>query len=214
MVTPTTQLYGALEDAFAHFNHELFDDRLPPVIFTLHNPGSKVAGYFSRKNYKGRRSRTSMDEIALNPLFFNLPLEDILAHLVHQMTHCWQFEQGTASRPTYHNVLWATKMKEVGLQPSDTGRVGGLETGQTMDQFVIPGGLFQKACQLLLKTGFDVHWAEALLGRGSIPGDGSKVKVRRANWTCPRCGLNAMAKPSAYLICGTCSEDMVLRLKE
>ncbi len=213
MVTPTAQLYGALETAFTHFNHELFDDALPPLIFTLNNKGAKVAGYFSRKHYTGRRSQKSMDEIALNPLFFNLPLEDILAHLVHQMTHYWQFELGTESRPTYHNIHWAMKMKAMGLQPSHSGTVGGRETGQTMDQLVITGGLFQKACQVLLKTGFEVHWAEALSGRGAASEDGPKVKVGRVNWICPSCGLNAMAKPSAYLICGTCSKAMVLRLE-
>jgi hypothetical protein len=31
-------------------------------------------------------------------------------------------------------------MREIGLQPSSTGEPGGMETGQTVSHYIIPGG--------------------------------------------------------------------------
>jgi len=39
----------------------------------------------------------------------------------------------------------AAKMKGNGLQPSSTGMVGGKETGQHMDHYIIPGGAFEQS---------------------------------------------------------------------
>jgi hypothetical protein len=31
-------------------------------------------------------------------------------------------------------------MREIGLQPSSTGEPGGMETGQTVSHYILPGG--------------------------------------------------------------------------
>jgi hypothetical protein len=46
-------------------------------------------------------------------------------------------------------MIGAAKMKLIGLQPSSTGMVGGKETGQHMDHYIIPGGRFEQVYDIL-----------------------------------------------------------------
>jgi hypothetical protein len=52
---------------------------------------------------------------------------------------------GCPSARGYHNREWAAKMKTVGLQPSNTGALGGKETGAADDALHVTGGPYQVA---------------------------------------------------------------------
>ena len=104
-------------------------------------------------------------------------------------------------------------MKSIGLQPSDTGKHDGKETGQSVTHYIIPGGPYTKAYAKLKARGFQLHWQ-------SVPA-GKQAKVKKASktkYTCPACAQNAWAKPNALLICGNCYEggesDICLMLAE
>jgi len=150
-------------------------------------------------------------EVVLNPLHFSASLATVLANLVHQMTHLWQQGRKDPPRLGYHDKSWASKMKLIGLHPSDTAEVGGRETGQRMSQFVISGGLFQLSMNSLLETGFEIAWMEALeqnMDGTKKSRDGGKSRVP---WHCPKCGERAWAKPSAVLACGRCAIALIRR---
>ena len=101
------------------------------------------------------------DEIALNPRDIRTrPLINVLSTVVHEMVHLAQHHFGKPSRNGYHNRQWATAMKAIGLQPSDTGEPGGRETGQQVSHYVVPGGPFDLACQELLADGFTLPWGD------------------------------------------------------
>ena len=52
-------------------------------------------------------------------------------------------------------------MKAVGLIPSDTGALGGKETGQQMTHYIEPGGRFAHACAKFIEThGFILPYVE------------------------------------------------------
>jgi hypothetical protein len=122
------------------------------------------------------------------------------------MAHVWQQIHGQPPTRCYHDREWAAKMKEIGLQPSDTGQPGGKETGQSMSHYILPGGPYAKAYGKLKTTGFQLHW-ESAAPEGK---QGKQRKAKRASktkYTCPECGQNAWAKPDAVLICGECYED-------
>jgi hypothetical protein len=79
----------------------------------------------------------------LNPdSFIGRTDEQIVSTLAHEMKHLEQHRFGTPSKRGYHNKEWAASMKAIGLMPSNTGAVGGKETGQQMDHYIIPGGAF------------------------------------------------------------------------
>jgi predicted SprT family Zn-dependent metalloprotease len=191
--------YNAFQDAYDFFNTELFGGSLPHVLVTLQRRAHSK-GYFSPERFDNRVVKTTVHEVALNPdCFTNRSDQEILSTLVHEQTHVWQKTFGNYRRPGYHNKEWAAKMKEIGLQPSNTGFPGGKETGQQMTHYIIKDGPFAKAYAKLNERGFQLHWQSADYSTQKNPS--SKTK-----FTCLQCGQNAWGKPDALLICGHCSE--------
>jgi hypothetical protein len=93
------------------------------------------------------------DEIALNPVHFaTRKPNEVFSTLAHEMTHLWQHHFGTPPRKGYHDRAWATKMLEIGLTPTDTGKIGGKETGQHMSHVIDEHGRFAAAAATLLRA--------------------------------------------------------------
>ena len=186
----TLKEYQGFQKAFDFFNRELFSGRLPQVLVTLQRHAN-TRGYFSPERFKGRIDTQTVHELALNPdTFTNRTDEMILSTLVHEMCHVWQETYGEPSRRGYHNREWASKMRSVGLQPSNTGEPGGMETGQAVSHYIIPDGRFAMAYVRLAESGLQLHWQ-------SIQAVGNGKTTSKRKFTCPICGQNAWAKPGA-----------------
>ena len=183
-------------------NRELFEGSFPQVLVTLQRHAN-TRGYFSPERFNGRIDNAAVHELALNPdSFIGRTDEEILSTLVHEMAHVWQQAHGKAPRRSYHDRQWAGKMRKIGLQPSSTGEEGGKETGQSMSHYIIPEGRYAQAYVKLATQGFALHWQ-------SVPAieQGRGKKSSKTKFTCPKCGLNAWAKPNARFICGECYDD-------
>lgn len=200
--TITEGQYRTFQQAYDFFNAELFGGTLPNVLVTLQRH-AKAYGYFSPERFIGRAEEEAAHELAMNPDHFGRTDELILSTLAHEMVHVWQQVHGKAPRRSYHDRQWAAKMKEVGLQPSDTGQPGGKETGQKVSHYVMPGGPFARAFAKLEATGFKLRWRS----RSDEPARAKKA-ASKTKYTCASCGQNAWAKPGALLICGECYEDV------
>jgi hypothetical protein len=193
----TLKEYQGFQRAYDFFNRELFAGSLPQVLVTLQRHAN-TRGYFSPERFKGRIDRQTVHELALNPDNFTGRTDAmILSTLTHEMCHVWQETYGEPSRRGYHNRQWAEKMREVGLQPSNTGEPGGMETGQSMTHYILPEGRYAKAYAKLAMTGLALHWQ-------SIPAVRRAKKSSKTKFSCPVCGQNAWARPGASLICGAC----------
>ncbi len=158
---PTEEAYAELQRAYDYYNDHLFasQERLPACMITYQRE-KRTMGYFSKARFI-RTDGTKTDEIAMNPDYFaSIPLVEILQTLVHEMVHLWQEHFGKPSRSCYHNWEWARKMEALGLMPSSTGQPGGKKIGQSMNDYVIPGGRFDKATRRLLSTGFAISWMD------------------------------------------------------
>ena len=190
--------YGGLQEAYDHFNIELFDGKLPDVFITYQRRANS-AGYFSPDRFSGRVGKFGRHELALNPDgFIGQTDKQICQTLDHEMHHVWQAHCGTPSSHSYHNKEWAAKMKANGLQPSSTGMVGGKETGQHMSDYIIPGGRFERAFEKLAATGWGLnlqsaHWP------GPKGGKDSKTPFQ-----CRKCGQNAWGRPDLAITCTPC----------
>lgn len=198
--TPTSETYNGLQLAFDHFNEQLFENRLPPVLFTLTRKG-KAHGYFWAEQFKHRDGDTT-HEIALNPNSMDRNIEAVLATLVHEMTHLEQQEYGTPSKNGHHNMEWAGLMERVGLIASNTGEPGGAQTGRQMTHYIDESGPFVKAMQELMP--FDLPYFTAPREASEKKKDLSKVKT-----TCPCCDTKAWCKKGTRIVCGDCNEMMV-----
>lgn len=202
--TPTIETYEGLDKAFNHFNEELFENRLPPVMFTLTRKRG-AHGYFWAEQFKHREDGDTTHEIALNPTTMDRTLEAVLSTLVHEMTHLEQQEHGTPGKKGHHNKEWVRYMERVGLIPSDTGEPGGKQTGRKMTHYIDPEGVFVEALNRLVDTGFDLpYFTTPVEGSAAKKKDLSKVKR-----TCPCCDAKAWAKQGMRIICGDCEQDMI-----
>lgn len=166
--TPTPGAYLEFQEAFDYFNKYLFDNSLPPCFIALQRD-QQSKGYFT----PGRLIRHSgevADEITLNPAYFAvLTSRQILAVLVHEMVHMWQFHHGRPGRGRYHNKEWANKMESIGLMPSDTGKPGGKRTGDCMNDYILPGSLFDAVCHNY-EDSFDIaSWCDRFPAYVSAP---------------------------------------------
>jgi hypothetical protein len=205
-MTVTTTEYGNFQEAFDYFNNELFNGKLPPCLITLQRK-KRTLGYYSPQRFKSRVNQGFTDEIALNPAGFEGQTdEQVLSTLVHEMVHQFQRLFGNPGRGRYHNREWAEFMIERGLIPIGPD---GKQTGDRISHYIKKDGKFQKACQKLLATGFKLNWQSVedwthSRGKASQNGKEAEPKKDRQKFSCPSCGLNAWAKPSAILICGPC----------
>lgn len=193
--------YNAFQRAYDFFNAQLFNSNLPDVLITLqrHN---KAHGFLAREKFVGRGKEATAHELALNPDHFGRTDEAILSTLVHEMVHVWQVTHGTPPRKSYHDRQWSAKMKEIGLQPSNTGAPGGKETGAKMSHYVIEAGRFALALADLTSKGFALNWQSQTETK-----DREKKAESKTKYTCPECEQNAWAKPGAVLICGVCFDE-------
>lgn len=202
---PTACTYKALDAAYDHFNRTLFNGELPTCLITMQRHKGAY-GYFHSNRF-GRHDSPDQttDEIALNPAGFShrTPTE-ILSTLVHEMAHLWQHHFGRPSRNGYHNGQWASKMIEIGLIPTDTGKPDGKPTGQKVTHIIAKAGKFADQCKAFLAA-HDTPLYTDLLDETTR----RKKKASKTKYTCPSCGLNAWAKPDVNLTCTDCQEPMV-----
>lgn len=146
----TREFYDQVQTIANVFNRSLFDSELPPTLLTL-APGLESLGHFSLKRWRGASGQT-VGEIRLNPaLFGECSWLQLFQTVVHQQCHLWQHTRGTPSRPGYHNSEWATKMRTIGLVPTTTGKPGGRMTGQRVEDYPAPDGLFIRVCADLIQ---------------------------------------------------------------
>ncbi|HBB7295500.1 TPA: SprT-like domain-containing protein, partial [Citrobacter freundii] len=109
MNLPTPETYDELQRAYDFFNEKLFSNELPPCLITLQRE-KRTYGYCSFKRFVGRESGYTVDEIAMNPVYFSIrTIKATLSTLVHEMVHQWQFHFGEPGRRGYHNKQWAAR---------------------------------------------------------------------------------------------------------
>ena len=158
-VSPTLELYQALDRAFGHFNDHIFEGQLPACLISIRS-GNRVQGYHQSERFISSAGDL-IGEIGLHPSHFALqPVEIALSTLVHEMVHLWQNQFGKPTRTNPHNPQWAAKMREIGLHPSHTGLPGGRQTGRSMSDYILPGGPYWTVCKDLLAQGYALPWMD------------------------------------------------------
>jgi SprT-like family len=191
--------YGGLQEAYDFLNQELFGGRLPDVFITYQRK-SHSAGYFAADRFSGRVASLGRHELALNPdHFIDRTDKQIVSTLAHEMHHVAQHTYGKPSARGYHNQEWAAMMQAIGLMPSNTGAVGGRQTGYQMDHYIIPDAPFDKAFAKLAAIGWKLNLQSAPRP-GATKGPNSKIK-----FTCPVCESNVWGKPDTATSCSKCT---------
>jgi hypothetical protein len=199
-ITPVE--YGGLQTAFEHFNVELCGGALPNCMI-VYQRKPHMLGHFCAKRFVDRDGEVYHGELALNPDgFINQSDRDICSTLVHEMKHVQQEANGTAPKRGYHDKEWGAMMKAVGLYPSNSGMVGGRETGQQMHHYIIDGGLFDRSYERLRAKGWRLNLQSAPIANPS------RSPTSKTKFTCLGCGANAWGKPDLLIGCIRCGRVM------
>ena len=91
-------------------------------------------------------------------------------------------------------------MEETGLMPSDTGEVGGKETGQQMKEYVAVGGKFEKAYERIAGK-YEIPFQSFNEMEKKGRGEGEREK-----YVCVGCGWSVWSKAGLKAVCGECGE--------
>ncbi len=219
----TREAYEDLQAAMHFFNFRLFGGELPDCILSFVRRRN-LYGYFCVDRFENRTG-VIVHEIAMNPIYLQSCGDAFaLSVLVHELCHLWRHVLGPVNRSGgkgsrgYHDLVWANKMLEVGLRPTDTGLPDGKMTGYSVSHLIVEGGQFDLDCKELLASGLKLNWRDRLLpapdeGPDDADSEGEpkpepEKKKDRVKFTCAECGLNAWAKPSARFSCMTCNCPM------
>jgi predicted SprT family Zn-dependent metalloprotease len=212
---PTAKAYRVYQNAFDYINEVCFGGKLPRCLITMQRR-KNVYGYFSAKRFISTNDSQIVHEIALNPtLLAERGEREGLSTLTHEMAHLWQFVEGTPSRSGYHNREWSSKMRSIGLIPSDTGKPGGKDVGHSMSDYIEDGGRFDRVCAELIAAGFVVPYVELIKIATAEPVTGASnyqdaIRVReikaasKTRYSCPGCRTNVWGKPNLSIVCGRC----------
>lgn len=224
---PTNAQFSAYRAMWDFFNVALFGGVLDRVILNFSRHANSY-GFFAPLRWK--HDSTVTHEISLNPTYItkdpSRSARDVAATLVHEMVHLWQFQLGKPSPGGYHNVEWAKKMEELGLQPSDTGRPGGKRVGFRVSHYIIEDGPFARA-YAAMPPEYVLPWTcgvdESEIERrarggagtggttgttgttGTQRGGAPAKKVSKLKYTCP-CKVNVWGKPGLRLRCDACGQ--------
>ena len=204
-MTATVRQYSSFQIAYDRFNQTLFAGALPLCLITLQRK-ARARGFFRSAGFVARTGDGTTDEIALNPdNFLDRSDREILSTLCHEMVHLWQHQHGKPGRTGYHNAEWADMMERVGLMPTDSGLPGGKRVGQKMTHYIMEGGPFDHAVGKFLSGRPAVDWSSATASKRGKDKATSASMQSKTKFSCPACGQNAWARPTARLAC--CNAD-------
>lgn len=99
----------------AFFKHQ----SLPRPILSFERTRITNLGYFD----PGPNAFGVQQNINLNAAYLNRPIWEILATLLHQMTHSWQVVYGKPSKSWFHNKEFRQKMAVFGLSCDAKGHL-------------------------------------------------------------------------------------------
>jgi len=174
---PTREAYAELEQAYAHFNARLFNNRLPHCLITFQRQHDTY-GYFSANQFVSRGDGSHAHEIALNPTYFAVrSIPETLSVLVREMVTLDQHLNSTGRIPRrrYRNKEWGDMAEQIGLMPSDTGRPGGKRVGDKVKTYIIEGGPFDLACAELVDENFTLSWLDRFPPQDGLESGGDEA---------------------------------------
>lgn len=209
---PTRETYTALQDAYDHFNRELFNDALPQALIVLHRKKG-ARGYFWSEMWQAHVDNESdtktLDEIALTPETLDRSDKEVLSTLVHEMVHLWQYHKGKPSRSGYHNHEWADMMEDVGLHPTTDGTWQGKPTGQKCTHLIVDNHRFDVAATTFLTDRKVISWYGVTQGT-------KETKKNKVAYTCGCTPvIKVWAKPGiTSLICSDCEQAFKEEVKQ
>lgn len=199
-----SEITAFLEQAYDVLNQHFFNGELSRVIITVQSSPKAYGTYTPWESWKDSGSQQGYKEINIGAESIDRPIENVIATLVHEMTHFYCDLQGIkdCSRGgTYHNKSFKKQAEEHGLIIEYDSRIGWSLTqpSESLIAFIEVQG-----------------WQGVSLARQGVLGPlggkgGTKTSTRK--YKCPECGISVRATKPVNIGCLDCGEQMELEEK-
>lgn len=196
--------YAMLQAAYDFFNAKFFDSRLPKVFFTIDWHNKKSNGYFCpHKLVSKEDAEAKASVIALNPDHLARDVYEVLATLVHEMCHVWEFEEfikDPYKLTSYHSKRFEKRLSECALKAVINNK------SRSSCSTVIPDdGIFKGIADEYLKT-------KEFLSIASTDAIKTETKKKakaknKTKYVCTECETNIWGKAGLNLHCNECDMD-------
>lgn len=209
-LTSYNRVAGYLNKIFDLLNATFFENALSRPTITIQST-PKAYGHFSLREDTWVSKLGGTHEINIGAGTLSRPIEEVVATLLHEMVHYYNYEQGIqdCSRGgTYHNRKFKTEAEARGLVVEHSDRYGWNRTlpSETLLDFVIENGLTDILLNRNEERGF------AITGTGTHNGFpiGLPKKSSTRKYICPCCGMSIRATREVNIACLDCNEQMKL----
>lgn len=198
--------YAMLQAAYDFFNAKFFDSRLPKVFFTIDWHNKKSNGYFCPHklvNKEDAEAKAKASVIALNPDYLARDVYEVLATLVHEMCHVWEFEEfikDPYKLTSYHSKRFEKRLSECNLKAVINNK------SRSSCSTVIPeDGIFKGIADEYLKT--KEFLSIASTNAIKTEGDKKAKAKNKTKYVCTGCETNVWGKAGLNLHCNECDMD-------
>lgn len=209
-LTTYNRVAGYLNKIFDLLNAEYFESALSRPTITIQST-PKAYGHFSLREDTWVSKIGGTHEINIGAGTLARPIEEVVATLLHEMVHYYNYENGVqdCSRGnTYHNKRFKTAAEERGLTVTHSDKYGWSHTSPTESllDFVINNDLTDILLNRNEFTGFQIGGTGTHSGNvgGTTPKTSSTKK-----YACPCCGMSVRATRTVRIACIDCDEQMV-----
>lgn len=210
-LTSYNRVASYLNKIYDLLNEEFFESALSRPTITIQST-PKAYGHFTLNNDTWISKNGGTHEINLGAGTLSRPIESIVATLLHEMVHYYNYVQGIkdCSRGnTYHNKNFKQKAEACGLIISHSEKYGWSHTepSDKILQFVLDNDLRDiLICRNELPS-FTMGTGGAKSG-GEITTTTKPSSTRK--YICPCCGMSVRATRTVRIKCIDCDEEMIV----
>ena len=210
-LTSYNRVAGYLNKIFDLLNEEYFESALTRPVLTIQSTPQSF-GHFSLREDTWVSKLGASHEINIGAGTLARPIEEVVASLLHEMVHYWNYEMGVqdCSRGnTYHNRRFKEVAESRGLVVTRSEKYGWAHTAPADDllEFVLKNGLTDILINRNEFAGFQITGTGTHSGTGTVS---PPKKSSTRKYICPCCGMSVRATRVVRIACLDCSEQMVV----
>ncbi len=209
-LTSYNRVAGYLNKIFDLLNVTFFENALSRPTITIQST-PRAYGHFSLREDTWVSKIGGTHEINIGAGTLARPIEDVVATLLHEMVHYYNYVCGVqdCSRGnTYHNRKFKEEAEARGLVVERSERYGWSHTSpsEALIDFVLDNGLTDILLNRNEESGFQIT------GTGTHNGSSftTTKKSSTRKYICPCCGMSIRATREVNIACLDCDEQMVI----
>ena len=212
-LTTYNRVAGYLNKIFDLLNAEYFENALSKPTITIQST-PRAYGHFTLNNDTWVSTIGGSHEINIGAGTLSRPIEDVVATLLHEMVHYYNYINGIqdCSRGnTYHNKRFKQAAEDRCLNVTHSEKYGWSHTSPTEEllDFVIENNLTDILINRNEQGFFRVGGGTGAHNGGiEITGKTPRTSSTR-KYICPCCGMSVRATRTVRIACIDCDEQMV-----